>query len=182
MRAFIAFSIPEEIKLFLEQTQKKLKNCHLDAKWVPPQNLHLTVKFFADESEEKILQITETLEKISSRFKFISTRLTEFGFFPHPKNPRVFFVKTDFEKEIEKIANKIEKEISCLGFSREKKFKSHITLARFKTRKNIDILLERIKTIKLNQPFTINRIGLYKSTLTNSGPIYKELFVTICRH
>jgi 2'-5' RNA ligase len=176
MRTFIAFPLPVEIKETLASVQGNLRSCNLDAKWVTPERLHLTLKFLGEVPEAKLEPIREKLNSVAKEFKALSVTLEKFGFFPHERNPRIFFVATDKEEALQKIASHLEEELAQLGFAPEHRFKSHITLARFRSRKNIDCIREKIKELKIEGRFSCQDIVLFKSTLTPSGPIYEEIF------
>ena len=176
MRAFIAINLPKEIKEKIAQLKENFTQCDLAFKWVRPENVHLTLKFLGNIDEEQIIKIKEAISKVSGRFVAFEIRFNDFGFFPNKRKPRVFFVSTTSEELLKNIAVKLEEELEALGFEKEGRFKSHITLARIKNSKNIACLKEKVKNIHLNKKLPINEITLYKSTLTKEGPVYKEIF------
>lgn len=176
MRLFIAIPLPQNIKDYLRDVQTQFKECYCVAKWVNPQNIHMTLKFLGQLKEEKIPAIKNVIKEVAVNFSALEVRLTEFGFFPNERNPRVFFVSTDNEETLQKIAYTLEEKLEALGFEREYRFRSHITLARFKSRKNIECLVGKTKEIKADKTFPVDSIILYKSTLTPHGPIYEEIF------
>ena len=49
MRTFIAFPLSEEVKSKLGEIQQRFKSCYLDAKWVNPNNVHVTLTADRDE-------------------------------------------------------------------------------------------------------------------------------------
>ncbi len=175
MRTFIAFSLPSLIKERLKEIEELLKGCPIKAKWVKPENLHLTLKFLGEIEEEKIANLKKILKEFGNLSK-IEVKLTNFGFFPSPSNPRVFFVSLDKKKELNLTAQKLEEKLAPLGFPQEQRFKAHITLARIKEKKNIHLLKEKIKEVRLEEKFFLSQITLFKSILTPSGPIYEEIF------
>ncbi|MBN2483130.1 MAG: RNA 2',3'-cyclic phosphodiesterase [Candidatus Omnitrophica bacterium] len=175
MRAFIALPLPDTVKKEIEKIQSELKVLPLDAKWVGPRLLHLTFKFLGDIGEEQIPGITQTIEETGKKFPRFEVALGEFGFFPNSRNPRVFFVATDHDEQLRAIAFWLEDELEKIGFPKERKFKSHITLARFRSVKNIVQLQMNIPAIPPQLTFPADRLVLYKSTLTPHGPIYEEI-------
>jgi len=64
MRVFIAIELPPEIKASLAQLQNQLKTSGADAKWVEPQNIHLTLKFLGEIEEQKLAQIVSIIEGV----------------------------------------------------------------------------------------------------------------------
>ena len=176
MRAFIAIDLPKETKIKIAELESDLKKCDLAFKWVKPENLHLTLKFLGDINQEQVSKIKETINKISGRFAAFEASFNGFGFFPNPRKPRVFFISIDKEELLKSIARELEEELETLGFDKENRFKSHITLARIKDLKNIESLEAKIKNTQLDKKFFIGEIILYKSTLTKEGPIYGKIF------
>jgi 2'-5' RNA ligase len=73
-RLFVAIGLPEEIKKKLEEIQKQLRRFAIDAKWVKPEGIHLTLKFLGYVEEDKIPQIVELLREIALHYSFYSDR------------------------------------------------------------------------------------------------------------
>jgi len=176
MRAFIAIDLPENLKNKLKLLQEDLKRYDLEVKWVKPENIHLTLKFLGNIDERtQVPRIKDIINRVSSNTRFFEATLEGFGFFPNEKNPRVFFVKITRQGLLKSIANQLEQRLQNLGFPIEGRFSSHLTLARIKNPKNIELLKEKIKDVKLKEILAVKEIILYKSTLTASGPIYERI-------
>ena len=176
MRTFIAIELPEDIKIKLQNLTETFKKCGLDAKWVETKNIHMTLKFLGEVDEEQLEEIKKSITTITNQFKSFTVSLTNFGFFPNEKYPRVFFVATDKEEMLKNIAIRLEDGLEKIGFAKEGRFRSHLTLCRFKGTKNIDALKKEAETIAPQGQFPIEGISLFKSTLTSRGPIYEEIF------
>ncbi|MBU1133375.1 MAG: RNA 2',3'-cyclic phosphodiesterase [Candidatus Omnitrophica bacterium] len=176
MRVFIAIKLPANIKDELRQIEADLGKCNLAVKWVDPQNMHLTLKFLGKVAEEKIEEIKKIIEDVAAQFNPFVVNFKEFGFFPNERRPRIFFISTDKEDKLKNISVVLEKRLEKIGFKPEFRFKSHITLARFKETKNIDCLKREVENITIEETFPVKEITLVKSTLTKSGPIYEEIF------
>jgi len=176
MRLFIGIDLPSAIKEKIEQIGNSLKKCDLDAKWINPKNAHLTLKFLGSVEEEKIPLISKSIENLTNEFNALEITFRNFGFFPNDRKPKVFFVNTDKENILRNISQKLESKLECVGFEKGDKFKSHITLARLKSFKNITCLKNKIKKLTLNDSFMVDRIALFKSTLSSSEPLYEKIF------
>lgn len=175
MRLFIAINLPQKTKDALAAYEIILKKCDLDLKWVKPQNLHLTMKFLGGAAQTNIEAIKDTIKNIASGFTPFTATLLDFGFFPNEKKPKVFFIATDKEETLKSIAEALEENLEKIGFTKENKFKPHITLGRFKSYRNIDCLKSAMENISLGEQFAIENIALIKSTLTDSCPVYEEI-------
>ena len=176
MRLFIGIDLDSKIKEELSKIIENLKKIKLDAKWVKKENLHLSLKFLGEVSEDKLEKIKEIILKVSKNLNPIEISTQNFGFFPNQNYPRVFFIGTDKEEELKKVASSLEDELEKIGFEKEDRFKSHITLARFRSLKNIDLLKKELKNIDISLRFNFTEICLFKSTLTSDSPIYEVIF------
>jgi len=172
MRVFIAISLPEDIKAKIFHNFEKIKDANIiKGNFVEKENLHLTLKFIGDVSEEKINQIDECLSKI--KFKIFEAKIGKVGFFSNENHINVVWVEfvSDKVNELQKL---IDFKLNELGFTREKDFSSHITAIRVKTIKNRDLFLSKVKDINLkNLRFEVKDFSLIKSELKREGPSYK---------
>ncbi|MBM4325353.1 MAG: RNA 2',3'-cyclic phosphodiesterase, partial [Deltaproteobacteria bacterium] len=53
LRSFLAIELPEAILKRIGEVQRVLKSSRADVRWVSPQNIHLTLKFFGNIEESK---------------------------------------------------------------------------------------------------------------------------------
>ncbi|MCK5636527.1 MAG: RNA 2',3'-cyclic phosphodiesterase, partial [Thermoplasmatales archaeon] len=100
------------------------------------------------------------------------------GVFPNQNYIKVMWIGMENGEQIGEIANKIDEKISELGFEREKRrFSAHLTIARVKSAKYKEKLLELIEKYRDIEFGTlkIDTIKLKKSELTPKGPIYTTL-------
>jgi len=176
MRLFIAIDIPEDLKEKLARVRAKLKECGLDAKWVNASNIHMTLKFLGEAPEEKLDEIKSIVNATAGNFGKLELNVGDFGFFPNETSPRVFFISTDKEEILKNISLQLEDRLESLGFPKEGRFKSHLTIARFRTKKNIDCLKNEIKGMAIEAKFAVCEIILFKSLLTPAGPVYEKIF------
>jgi len=170
MRAFIAIPLPGNVKDYLYELEKEISKLPAKFRLISKKNLHITVKFIQEASEEQIQEVKSRLKTI--KFNSFKTALKEKGLFPNEKNARVIWVSIELENRVIELQQRIdEKLIDLLPDNQE--FKSHITIGRIKSIKNTKKFVEELGKIKIKKiPFEINEFGLYKSTLTKDGPIY----------
>ncbi len=176
MRAFVGIDLPKGIKQRIAELEEDFTKCDLAFKWVAPVNLHLTLKFLGNIDQGQISKIKQAITKTADGFSAVVVNFDSFGFFPDKRKPRIFFISTTGSELLKNIAAKLEEELETLGFEKEGRFKSHITLARIKNLKNIDCLRGKIENIPLDEKIPLDKITLYKSTLTEKGPIYENIF------
>jgi len=171
MRAFIAIPLPDDVKDYLYNLEKEISKLPAKFRLISKKNLHLTMKFIQDASEEQIEEIKSRLKTI--KFNSIKTALKEKGLFPDEKKARIIWIDIEQESRVIELQRKIDEKLIDL-FSDNQEFKSHITLGRIKFVKNIQKFIDGMQVIKIKKiPFEINKFGLYKSTLTKDGPVYE---------
>jgi len=182
MRVFIAIELPQAIKDSLNSIQEKLKTSGADVKWVRPQNIHLTLKFLGEISEEQLAKIKTTLDNTAKDKKKFSIRISSLGAFPKINSPRVIWVGIDKgDREIQELAKALEERIEKIGIPKEdRSFSSHITIGRIRSNQARDKLVATLKSLENHfketpQELVVQRISLFKSTLTPQGPIYEVL-------
>ena len=185
IRAFIAIGLPRELKADIGKISSALSNQVPGVRWVPAENLHLTLKFLGDIEEAVIPDIQAILNQITPRHLPIICKFGGLGVFPNFQRPRIIWLGvTEGSDQIEGLADDLSRELSGLGFKPEKRgFTPHLTLGRVKKgvqtaqlRKLIEA--EEEKTERLNDShglLNINMLLLQKSILTSKGAIYHIL-------
>ena len=179
VRSFLAIELPKPILRKIEEVQGDLRSTHADVRWVNPEKIHLTLKFFGNIEESRINPIFKSIEEpIRNTLPFF-LKVKGVGAFPHLRNPRVIWmglvdgkeVLTSFQKQIE---TRLEK----IGFQPEDRpFHPHLTLGRMKSSRGKEELVGRMEKHKEEEfgDLQVERVVLFKSDLKPSGPIYTPL-------
>ena len=173
MRTFVAIEISNDT--ILESIEKIQTDINIDAKPVAAKNLHFTLQFLGEISEELAEKVSSALKKIE--FTSFDLTLKGVGAFPNPKNPRVVWIGTDEQggDMLIEISKKVGAVLEPLGLISDKPFKPHITIFRIKKRKeDIRRKLEEVKEVEFGIQKICN-IKLKKSQITPAGPIYSDL-------
>jgi len=167
MRTFISIEIPEEIKKQIKKIQDKLPEFY--GKKTKLENLHLTLKFLGEVSEERVKEIEEKLREI--KFSKFETEIDSIGVFSE-KFVRIIWLHLTGCKNLQ---SEIDERLKNL-FEKEKRFMSHLTIARVKDIKNKEKFLEKLNEIKIPKiKFVVEDFKLKKSTLTKQGPVYNDI-------
>jgi 2'-5' RNA ligase len=179
IRSFLAIELPEAIRRKIEEVQKDLKLSHVDVRWVSPEKIHLTLKFFGSIDESRIDPIVKSIGGPTQTSSPFSLAVRGMGAFPHLKNPRVIWMGLVDEKEIlPSFQRELEKELRKIGFeSEDRPFHPHLTLGRMKSNQGRDELIGRMEKYREEQfgDFQVEKVVLFKSDLRPSGPIYTPL-------
>ncbi len=167
MRAFISIEIPNEIKKKIVNIRDSLPK--FKGKKTETDNLHLTLKFLGEVNYEKIGKIREKLKEIE--FKKFEAEIDSIGVFSE-KFIKIIWLHI---KNCDGLQREIDNKLKDL-FEKEKRFMSHLTIARIKSIKDKKRFLEKLKKVEISKmKFIVNNFNLKKSILTEKGPIYENL-------
>ena len=137
------------------------------------------MKFFGNVDSECIDSIQNVVGTVISDFKPFKIHIKKCGSFPNKNRINVIWVGIDEDTVLKELHDRLDKEFTKLGFKKDKKFSSHLTIGRMKSKKNKQLVRECIEeneSIEIGE-MEVNKISLKKSTLTPSGPIYENLKV-----
>ncbi|MFA4641325.1 RNA 2',3'-cyclic phosphodiesterase [Pyrococcus kukulkanii] len=177
MRAFIAIDVSEEVRDAIVKAQDFIGTKEAKIKFVERENLHITLKFLGEITQEQAEEIKRVLAEIAKRHKKHEVRVKGIGVFPNPNYVRVIWAGVENDEGIKAIAQDIEGELSKLGFKKDKEFVAHVTIGRVKFVKDKLGLAMKLKELANEDfgTFRVEAIELKKSTLTPKGPIYETL-------
>ena len=179
IRSFLAIEIPRTILKKIEEVQDDLKSSRADVRWVNPEKIHLTLKFFGNIDESRIDPIVKSIERPTQTISPFSLKVRGVGAFPHLKNPRVIWMGlVDGKEVLVSFQKQLEKELEKIGFEPEERaFHPHLTLGRMKSSKGREELAGRMERHQEEEfgDFQVERIVLFKSDLKPTGPIYTPL-------
>jgi 2'-5' RNA ligase len=172
IRCFIALDLPESIlaEAILIQDDFK-KHDLIIGNYTKPENIHLTLKFLGEISQDTVEKVKERLRMIEkNRF---DAEVDELGVFSE-EFIRILWLHLAGEGVIglQKAVDAAIKEL----FPEENRFQSHITVARVHNVKNKEDLLEYVKQYQIKRiKASITSFSLMKSTLTAQGAVYEVL-------
>ena len=180
IRCFVAIEIPERIQAILSEVQSAFRPRIQKASWTRRGNFHLTLKFLGDVDENSINDINSTVEEIVENDQPFCIEIGGIGTFPNLYRPRVLWVGlTQGAKETTTLANTIVCELKKFGFSNDRRFHPHFTLARI--RENINMkahteIFNKFETIA-GTMMDVRHISLVRSELHPSGAVYTPLHI-----
>ena len=180
IRSFLALDPPEEILREIGRVQNRLRKLiHGDVRWIRPESIHLTLKFFGDISGNDVANISAVAGKAAAEVRPFDLAIGGAGVFPDPHRPRIIWLGMNGEvARLVTFQQGMERALREIGFPPEERpFRPHLTLGRIKTPKGLIGLagvLEKGETYTAGR-FTASGLGLFKSDLTPRGAIYTRL-------
>lgn len=183
MRLFFALPFTHDTRSAIIETLEPLKGSFGGLRWLPASSMHITLHFLGERGREE----TEALRK---RFRddfplalgtegmsAFTLSWEKIGSFPKGGKPRVMHLPV--EKGADKVL--LLRDLLCSvlnlpGEEKRRRFKPHITLARYRQGKNVppewaekrDALIVRGKALA-------ERVVLYRSHLERGGARYEVL-------
>ena len=179
MRAFIAVDVPDEARQSLAVLQRELAASGADVKWVAPEQLHLTLKFLGEITEEQRGAMEAALARIGQQEAAFEMRLAGTGAFPSVTAPRVVWVDVvEGQEPLARIAARLNEEGARRGIEAEgRPFAAHLTLGRVRSPKQRTALVERLRASLWQPPapWRVESLTFYQSVLSAAGPTYTVL-------
>ena len=178
MRAFIAIDLPKELKEKIFVYARRLTS-GINIKLVEKENLHLTLLFLGEiteEEKERVMRVLGPPAGGLGGLGKINLRLGKAEIFPDKKRPAGIWRNVEGEKEklfslYKKIVDGLLKEGVKLE-DRNLRFSPHITVGRIKEEaKKVGILGPAVAGLgELGGEFMAGRVTLYQSQLGAKGP------------
>ncbi|MBI5352110.1 MAG: RNA 2',3'-cyclic phosphodiesterase [Chloroflexi bacterium] len=184
LRTFIAIEFPQPIRDAIEkQTARLRQTLGSDlVRWIPSQNMHLTLKFLGDTASSHVEFLKQMLTREADSHPQFDLQIGGLGSYPTPKRPRILWVGLHAPAELSALQKSIEASASRLGYEQDgNPFSPHLTIGR--VRQNVspaDLPKVRsaIDNIQLGNIGTarVDSVHLIKSDLQPNGSIYTKLF------
>lgn len=181
IRSFLAFDITDKMKTELASVISILSPKTKCVRWVKPELMHCTLRFFGDVEEEFLLgNISKTVKEQVKHQSPIHLEGRGVGAFPNWRYPRVLWAGLIGEVEsMMSLHTRLEEEFEGFGFEKDpRSFRLHLTLGRAKSQmKNCQSFMQVVeKMADLNfGDVTVKSLTLYRSELTREGSIYTAL-------
>jgi len=180
IRAFLAVEVPHHITAGIRDIQRRLAPRIEDIRWVRPEGIHLTLKFFGNISEEDIPCISGIVGEQAGNTAPVTLRVHSIGVFPGPSRPRVLWMGlTGDTDRLAVLQGDIESALPACGFPREgRAFKPHLTLGRARSQKKMFTGLGDIGEEEEGYEagrFEAGGLTLFRSELMPHGARYSKL-------
>jgi 2'-5' RNA ligase len=131
VRLFVAISLSAELRASFSSLLQELRPLAPLAKFVPAENLHLTLKFLGEVPQAKLDEARSVLSTIRSELP-VTLEFRTLTFFPNQRHPKVLWVDVESAANLKSLAADIDRPRHTLGFPPETRvFTPHLTLARF---------------------------------------------------
>jgi 2'-5' RNA ligase len=179
IRSFIAIAVPDPVERALSRWQAELAPELPSCRWTPALPLHITLVFLGETTQEERMAIDKAVGPALVTLEPWEIEIAGLGAFPSLARPRVLWAGVAAPGH----ARLIESHRLVMGALAEidirpddTRFHPHVTLGRFKY--GSSPTLSRLKPSHIEQSagrFPVTAVGLYGSTLGQSGAHYVRL-------
>jgi RNA 2',3'-cyclic 3'-phosphodiesterase len=184
LRAFIAIELPKHLQDAIEKQTSHLRQAlgNEIVRWVPAQNMHLTLKFLGDIATSHVDFLKQLLAREADTHPQFEFQIGGLGSYPTSRRPRVLWAGLRAPAGLTSLQKSIEAGTSRLGYEQdEHAFSPHLTLGRVRqsiSPAEMQKIRTALNTIQLGNIGTarVDSIHLFKSDRQPSGSIYTKLF------
>lgn len=174
MRLFVGLDLPEDLRLTLGLLRAGING----ARWVPPENFHITLRFIGEADRHQAADLDDALADID--VPAFDLAFHGVGSFASRGRLRAIWAGLESSGALVHLHDKVERASVRAGFAEEqRKFKPHVTLARLKG--TPEFAAQRFLEDHAGfttRPFTVDRFVLFESTLGGEGAHYTP----VCRY
>jgi len=170
VRTFLAIPIPAHIQSAIEDLQKGLKKQLPDVRWVKADNLHLTLHFFGEVSQETLERIKVSVLSVKGCQQPFRVDIKGFGAFPNLRRPRVLWLGLRQLGPLRQIHRAIQEALELSGIPTDTRgYSPHLTIGRVRNT-SADLTKQGVtlSDTELGH-FDVDRIVLYESRLQPAG-------------
>jgi 2'-5' RNA ligase len=172
MRLFVGIELPPDVRRRLAGLASGLPG----ARWVPPENLHISLRFIGEVDNHHAEDIDAVLAGIHAPAFELS--LSGIGFFDSGPRVHAVWAGVGRSEALAFLHDKVESAVVRAGLEPERrKFKPHVTLARLKEtppRERLAAFMEHHEPFRC-EPFEVAHFTLFRSHLGNEGSHYEPL-------
>ncbi len=168
IRLFVALALPEPLQFQLSSLDGGVPG----ARWVKPENRHLTLRFIGEVDRGVADDIDAALGGIEAPAFQLS--ISGVGHFGKPDAARILWAGVEPNGALDHLHSKVEAAAMRAGLPAEqRRFSPHVTLARLRRAPG-----NRVEQFVADHagfraaPITIDRMTLFSSFLSSSGAIY----------
>lgn len=169
IRIFVAIAIPDDACRHLATLSGGVPG----ARWVPPENMHLTLRFVGEVDEPAFADIAAALTRVSAPAFELS--LEGVGHFARGRSPTMLWAGVARNPALDHLQGRVDQAVTGVGQPPDpRRFTPHVTLARLKgsPRSRVQQFIAEHSLFRL-PPFRVGEFTLFSSFLGHTGAIYR---------
>ena len=178
-RIFVAVALAPALLAAVSGMRARLAEAESTLRWVPPENLHFTLKFLGGITPPQLAGVVAAAREVAARTQRFSITLAGLGAFPSARRPRVVWVGVSSGADhLVALAEHLDVVLRPAHASREDRpFRPHLTIARVRDAAPVRDLSKEIDALRELEwgCQTVGAICVMESHLRPSGAIYQPV-------
>ena len=181
IRTFVAIPLSDEVSRKAIRLIEKLRHPGDGIKWVPTDNLHLTLKFLGEVENTEIPAVCNVIQDVCADREPFELHFAGTGGFPSLDRLRVLYAGIgDQTGSLTGIVSELDRDYADLGFKPESRdYTPHLTLGRAKGGRGraSEELIERLRKeeqLEFGQ-MVVDTVHVIASFLDKQGPTYQVM-------
>lgn len=176
VRAFLAVPLPDALKSSIATLQKSLAAQISGVRWSRPENLHLTLRFFGETTQETLERVKVSMLSVKGCSRPFDVTVRSLGAFPNPIRPRVVWLGFEPAEKIRRLHAACADCLQTAGIAPEgRPFVPHLTLGRLRSPGgNLAEAVARHEQTVVGT-FRVRSLVLYESRLLPGGAEHSPL-------
>ena len=136
-RTFVALSLGEQARKAVSAQINRLRPLSKAITWTPPSNLHVTLCFLGDQTEQQLLEVMLALQEAVDGVSGFTMGLRGLGAFPGFEHPRTIWVGVSAgAPEARHLQARVSEALARRGTPVETRaWQAHVTIGRVPTQK-----------------------------------------------
>ena len=132
IRAFIAVGLDDSLRSAITAAVERLRPLGSAVAWVPPRNLHVTLRFLGDQSEDRLVDAEAALADAAAGSPPMDVTFHGIGAFPGLERPRILWVGLAHGAlEMRGLEQRVADALAARDFAREERpWHPHLTIGR----------------------------------------------------
>jgi len=179
LRLFVAIVPPPAVRDAAAEVLREMRGLAPEGvRWVPPENVHLTLKFLGNVEPGGVAEVFAAADRAAAGVAPFELGTRGVGAFPSWRRPRVVWLGLDDSGPLARLASRVETAFAGIGFERETRgFSAHLTLGRVKRPGDFTALgayADAHRDLSVGR-WHVTRIAVMKSVLGREGATYEAL-------
>ncbi len=162
--------MPVPKSVALSQLGNDLRGHAPGCKLVPPGTWHVTLRFLGDVKDPK--PVEEAVQQAVAGHGPLQATLRGVGAFQGPSRARVIWARVEADG-LRELAEDVVAATADIGEAPKGDFVAHTTIARLPAARDLSAWIEGQKE-KVFASGAMDRVVVYRSLLTQKGPVYQE--------
>lgn len=168
IRLFVAIEVPDDVRSRVDALCMGVPG----ARWVAPENMHITLRFIGDVDEVVCEDVIDSLLMVRS--PAFELTLESLGTFQQGRIAHTLWIGVQRNDALNQLQSKVERVLVAAGLEPERRrYTPHLTIARLKdapTGRLASFITEH-EPFRLT-PFVVETFSLFSSFLSKNGAQY----------